>query len=98
MPDYAAAELAEIAVRYLLRRGHEVPDDVRAAVADIVVDLPDRTVRRAHALAAGLARTAASRTLTVADLGFRPGRAGVSMEGGLVGVPVDGGLASAARF
>ncbi|RZU53502.1 parallel beta helix pectate lyase-like protein [Krasilnikovia cinnamomea] len=97
VPDYAAAELAEIAVRYLLRRGHEVPDDVRAAVADIVVDLPDRTVRGAHALAAGLARTAASRTLTVADLGFRPGR-GASMAGGLAGVPVDGGLASAVRF
>ncbi|MEU7906148.1 right-handed parallel beta-helix repeat-containing protein [Actinoplanes sp. NPDC049118] len=90
VPDYLAAELAEIAVRALLRRGHEVPDDVRAAVADIVVDLPDRTVHGAHALAAGLARTAASRTLTVADLGFRQGLAGAPAEGGLTGVPQEG--------
>ncbi|MFI2666868.1 right-handed parallel beta-helix repeat-containing protein [Micromonospora carbonacea] len=68
VPPHPAAELGEIAVRQLLRRGHEVPDDVRAAIADLAAQLAEPTVRGAHLLAAGLARTAASRTLAVADL------------------------------
>ncbi|MCM4078043.1 right-handed parallel beta-helix repeat-containing protein [Paractinoplanes hotanensis] len=68
MPAYTAPELAEIVVRHLVRRGHEVPDDVRAALAEIVSELPDRTVRAAHLLSWGLTRTAASRTLALADL------------------------------
>ena len=68
-PAFTAAELAEIAVRYLVRRGHEVPDDVRAALAELVPGLPEQTVVAAHRLSAALARTAAARTLTVADIG-----------------------------
>jgi hypothetical protein len=67
-PAFTAAELAEIAVCYLVRRGHEVPDDVRTALADLVTGLPDQTVVAAHRLSAALARTAAARTLTVADI------------------------------
>jgi hypothetical protein len=85
-PGYSGSELTDIAVRHLLRRGHEVPGDVRDALAELVAGLPEPTVPAAHRLSAGLARTAASRTLTVADVtGFiRFGRAEL----------VDGGLAS----
>ena len=69
--DYSDEELAQIAVRYLLNRGHEVPDEVRAAIAGLTQGLAERTARGAHGLAATLARTAASRTLTTADLSFR---------------------------
>ncbi|WP_436535557.1 right-handed parallel beta-helix repeat-containing protein [Actinoplanes sp. HUAS TT8] len=68
-PAFTAAELAEIAVGYLVRRGHEVPDDVRASLAGLVTTLPEPTVVAAHRLSAALARTAAARTLTVADVG-----------------------------
>ncbi|BCY13386.1 right-handed parallel beta-helix repeat-containing protein [Actinoplanes sp. L3-i22] len=68
-PAFSTAELAEIAVRYLVRRGHEVPEDVRASLADLVTTLPEPTVVAAHRLSAALARTAAARTLTVADVG-----------------------------
>ncbi|MBU2668192.1 right-handed parallel beta-helix repeat-containing protein [Actinoplanes bogorensis] len=68
MPAYTAPELAEIVVRHLVRRGHEVPDDVRAALAEMASGLSDRTVRAAHLLSWGLTRTAASRTLALADL------------------------------
>jgi Holliday junction resolvasome RuvABC ATP-dependent DNA helicase subunit len=85
VPAYSTAELGELAVRYLLRRGHEVPDDVRSAVLGLAAQLPERTVQAAHGLSAGLARTAASRTLTVADLGYaRPSSA--RLEGGLASV------------
>jgi len=67
-PAFSKAELAAIAVRYLVRRGHEVPDDVRTALAGLVADLPEQTVIAAHRLSALLARTAAARTLTVADI------------------------------
>ncbi|MFI5492935.1 right-handed parallel beta-helix repeat-containing protein [Actinoplanes sp. NPDC051859] len=69
LPDYSAPDLAELALRHLLRRGHEVPDEVRAAIRARVTQLPDRTVAAAHRLAAHLARTASARTLTMADLG-----------------------------
>jgi hypothetical protein len=84
MPEYDTGNLAEIAVRYLVRRGHEVPDEVRAAFTQLVDALPDRTVRGAHTLAAGIARTAASRTLTTADIGFR--RDPTRLGGGLASV------------
>jgi hypothetical protein len=62
-------ELASLAVRELVRRGHEVPDEVRDAVAARLAGAADReTVYPAHQLARRLARTAASRTLAVADL------------------------------
>ncbi|WP_127500466.1 right-handed parallel beta-helix repeat-containing protein [Actinoplanes solisilvae] len=69
MPAYATAELGEIVVRHLVRRGHEVPADVRAAIVELSVKLPQPTVRAAHAFASSLSRTAASRTLALADLG-----------------------------
>jgi AAA lid domain/ATPase family associated with various cellular activities (AAA)/Right handed beta helix region len=70
LPAYTSAQLGEIAVRHLLRRGHEVPDDVAAAVAALAADLPEPTVRAAHLLASRLSRTAASRTLALADVGL----------------------------
>jgi len=70
LAPYTGNDLARIAIRYLIDRGHEVPDEVCTAIGDLVLDLTDRTARGAHGLAASLARTAASRTLTTADLGF----------------------------
>jgi SpoVK/Ycf46/Vps4 family AAA+-type ATPase/nitrous oxidase accessory protein NosD len=87
IPGYTTNELGELAVRYLLRRGHEVPDEVRAAVVKLAAQLPEATVRAAHRLSAGLARTAASRTLTVADLGHvRPSASASRLDGGLASV------------
>ncbi|MEV5541680.1 right-handed parallel beta-helix repeat-containing protein [Saccharopolyspora shandongensis] len=69
LEPYSVDELAGFAVRELLRRGHEVPDEVREAVAVRLAGTADRdTVYPAHELARRLARTAASRTLAVADL------------------------------
>jgi AAA lid domain/Right handed beta helix region/ATPase family associated with various cellular activities (AAA) len=70
VPAYTGAQLGEIAVRHLLRRGHEVHDDVRAAIAALAADLPEPTVWAAHVLSSGLSRTAASRTLVLADIGL----------------------------
>jgi Holliday junction resolvasome RuvABC ATP-dependent DNA helicase subunit len=86
-PGYTSAELGELAVRYLTRRGHEVPDEVRAALLPLVAQLTEPTAAAAHRLAAGLARTAASRTLSVADMTSlyrEPGAA--RSEGGLASV------------
>ncbi|MEU5847828.1 right-handed parallel beta-helix repeat-containing protein [Saccharopolyspora shandongensis] len=69
LQPYSVDELAGIAVRDLVRRGHEVPDEVREAVAARLAGTADRdTVHPARELARRLARTAASRTLAVADL------------------------------
>ncbi|WP_018808680.1 right-handed parallel beta-helix repeat-containing protein [Salinispora arenicola] len=68
MPDYSIPELADIIVRHLVRRGHEVPDDVREALVDLAAGLPEGTVRAAHLLSMRLTGMAASRTLTLADL------------------------------
>ncbi|OLR92312.1 ATPase [Actinokineospora bangkokensis] len=68
LEDYTDAELAELAVRRLLRRGHEVPDDVRAALADQVRDGDLRTAHAVHRFADRLAAAVASRTLAAADL------------------------------
>jgi hypothetical protein len=84
---YGPAELAEVAVRLLIRRGHEVPDEVREALVDGLASQPLRTVRAAHQLAYRLSATAASRTLAVADLG------GVSPPG-TGSLPLGQGLAS----
>ncbi|WP_020660765.1 right-handed parallel beta-helix repeat-containing protein [Amycolatopsis benzoatilytica] len=71
--EYTEDELAEIAVRLLVRRGHEVPDDVRDALAHELSASPDRTAFAAHELARTLSAAAASRTLAAADLrGIRP--------------------------
>ncbi|MFI5935004.1 right-handed parallel beta-helix repeat-containing protein [Actinoplanes sp. NPDC051494] len=91
MPGYTTPELADIVVRHLVRRGHEVPDDVRAALVDLAAGLPDRTVRAAHLFSWGLTRTAASRTLALADLNGLAGRttagaAATRQTGGLAAV------------
>ncbi|MEU4164937.1 right-handed parallel beta-helix repeat-containing protein [Actinoplanes sp. NPDC026670] len=85
-PPFTTGELAGIAVAYLLRRGHDVPDDVRDALAGMVATLPEPTAVAAHRLSAALARTAAARTLTVADVG------GLTAYG--LTEPAEGGLAS----
>ncbi|MCX2731756.1 right-handed parallel beta-helix repeat-containing protein [Saccharopolyspora sp. NFXS83] len=81
---YSTAELAAIAVRYLRERGHEVPEEVCAAVREHFADSGDLTVHGAHQFSRYLARTAASRTLTLADL------SGLRQQAD----PVRGGLAS----
>lgn len=87
MPGYSAAELGELAIRHLVRRGHELPDDVRAALLELAAGLPEKTVRSAHLLASGLSRAAASRTLAVADLHGRAGLgAAATHTGGLAAV------------
>ncbi|WBB80462.1 AAA family ATPase [Micromonospora sp. WMMD882] len=68
VPELGVAELAEVVARHLVRRGHEVPDDVRAALAELVTRLPERTVRAAHLLSRSLSRATGSRTLALADL------------------------------
>ncbi|GAA0389238.1 hypothetical protein GCM10009541_35380 [Micromonospora gifhornensis] len=83
VPAYSAPELGEIAVRHLLRRGHIVPDDVRAAIVELAANLPEQTVHAAHRFSHALTRTAASRTLALADL---TGTAPVSTFGGLSAV------------
>ncbi|ATY13367.1 ATPase [Amycolatopsis sp. AA4] len=71
--EYTVDELAEIAVRLLVRRGHEVPDDVRDALAHELSAAADHTAYAAHELARTLSAAAASRTLAAADLrGIRP--------------------------
>ncbi|WP_318307731.1 right-handed parallel beta-helix repeat-containing protein [Amycolatopsis solani] len=66
--EYTVDELGEIAVRLLVRGGHEVPGDVRDALAHELAAASDRTVHAAHELARTLSATAASRTLAAADL------------------------------
>ncbi|MFV2127504.1 right-handed parallel beta-helix repeat-containing protein [Micromonospora sp. LOL_013] len=68
IPEYDVAELAEIVVRHLVRHGHHVPEDVRAALTGLVERLPDRTVHAAHQLSRALTRATGSRTLALADL------------------------------
>ncbi|WP_432848642.1 right-handed parallel beta-helix repeat-containing protein [Amycolatopsis sp. CA-161197] len=75
--EYTVDELAEIAVRLLVRRGHDVPDDVRDALAHELASASERTVHAAHELARTLSVAAASRTLAAADLrGIRPPETG----------------------
>jgi hypothetical protein len=81
MPAYAPDALGEIVIRYLERRGHEIPDDVRDGVAVLVAGLEEPTVFAAHTLATSLSRLAASRTLALADL-----RSPVVLTGGLTAV------------
>jgi nitrous oxidase accessory protein NosD len=65
---YTVDELAGAAARLLARRGHEVPDDVRDAIAAHFAAHPEITVHEAHRFALALAAAAAARTLTTADL------------------------------
>ncbi|MGM1060382.1 right-handed parallel beta-helix repeat-containing protein [Saccharothrix sp. Mg75] len=61
-------DLLRMTVRHLSRRGHEVPDDAVVALRARIEGSADRTAHGAHRLAEHLAATAASRTLTAADL------------------------------
>jgi hypothetical protein len=70
---YRDVELAEAAIRLLVRHGHEVPDDLRGAIGTEFARGPLRTIHAAHALARRLSVTAASRTLAAADLPAVPG-------------------------
>ncbi|MFI9009980.1 right-handed parallel beta-helix repeat-containing protein [Actinosynnema sp. NPDC053489] len=66
--EHDVDDLVRMAVRHLVRSGHEVPDDAVEALRARVEGSADRTARGAHQLADRLAATAASRTLTAADL------------------------------
>ncbi|BCJ35643.1 hypothetical protein Athai_31460 [Actinocatenispora thailandica] len=68
IPEYEAAELAEITARHLVQRGHEVPDEVRSALVGLAARLPAPTARAAHQLSWRLSRAARSRTLALADV------------------------------
>ncbi|MFI5607334.1 right-handed parallel beta-helix repeat-containing protein [Amycolatopsis sp. NPDC051903] len=75
--EYTVDELAEAAVRLLVRRGHDVPDDVRDALGHELAAASEHTVYAAHELARTLSIAAASRTLAAADLrGIRPPETG----------------------
>ncbi|GAA4826671.1 right-handed parallel beta-helix repeat-containing protein [Saccharopolyspora rosea] len=75
---YSTDHLVEIAVRHLRERGHDVPADVCTAMRAHIEQSGERTVRGVHQMARRLARTAASRTLTAADLTGLGGRAEVA--------------------
>jgi Mrp family chromosome partitioning ATPase len=68
LAEYSVGELAEIAVRLLQRRGHDVPEEVRDALAHELAGAAQHTVYAAHQMARTLSATAASRTLAAADL------------------------------
>ncbi|MFJ8690485.1 right-handed parallel beta-helix repeat-containing protein [Micromonospora wenchangensis] len=68
IPELTVTELAEVVARHLVRRGHEIPDDVRAALTDLAARAPERTVRAAHLLSRSLSRATGSRTLALADV------------------------------
>jgi hypothetical protein len=84
---YGAAELTELAVRYLAKRGHEVPADVRAALQAALAESVERTVPAVHRFAARLVATGVTRTLAAADLyALGPGQAAVDVGEGLAAV------------
>ncbi|MEU4788348.1 right-handed parallel beta-helix repeat-containing protein [Micromonospora tulbaghiae] len=85
VPEFSADELAAVVLRHLVRRGHEVPDDVRAALTQMAGRLPERTVHAAHQFSLALTRRTGSRTLALADLAA-PGPAVGERLGGLAAV------------
>ncbi|RKT86452.1 Right handed beta helix region [Saccharopolyspora antimicrobica] len=80
---YSAADLAAIAVRQLRERGHQVPDEVSAALRAHIEESGENTVFGVHRLSRRLARMAASRTLAAADVAGLANRAEL---GGLASV------------
>jgi hypothetical protein len=77
LTEYTVDELAEAAVRLLVARGHDVPDEVREVIAERLGATTGPTVHTAHQLARQLSTVAASRTLAAADLlGTVPVQAG----------------------
>ncbi|UFN92123.1 right-handed parallel beta-helix repeat-containing protein [Micromonospora aurantiaca] len=85
VPEFSTDELATVVLRHLVRRGHEVPDDVRAALTQMAGRLPERTVHAAHQFSLALTRRTGSRTLALADLAA-PGPAAGERLGGLAAV------------
>ncbi|SDT56211.1 type VII secretion AAA-ATPase EccA [Actinoplanes derwentensis] len=75
VPELSTEELATIVVRHLVRRGHDIPEDVQAALTELARQLPERTVRAAHEFALNLARRTGSRTIALADLALPPSAA-----------------------
>jgi hypothetical protein len=65
LAHHSDAELADVAASLLRRRGHETPDDVRHALVGRVAG---RGLAGVEELARRIAATAASRTLTPADV------------------------------
>ncbi|GGU76736.1 right-handed parallel beta-helix repeat-containing protein [Lentzea flava] len=86
--EYDVDQLTTIAVRYLARCGHKVPEDLAHALRDLLSGSGRRTAYDAHRLAQQLATTAASRTLTSADLNLvaRAELPSMSLEEGLASV------------
>lgn len=79
--EYSEPELAMLAARQLARRGHEVPDEVVSALRDMLAGAVERTAYAAHQVAAQVATTAASRTVTVADVAVLAGEAPTAGDG-----------------
>jgi hypothetical protein len=68
-PDYSAAELTELARKYLLTRGYDLTEEARRTLADSFVEAPPGfSAWDAHRFAAYVADTAASPIIEVADL------------------------------
>ena len=86
--EYDVDQLTAIAVRYLARCGHKMPEDVTYALRDLLSASARSTAFDAHRLAQQLATTAASRTLTSADLNqvVRAELSSMSLEEGLASV------------
>ncbi|MFG1918536.1 right-handed parallel beta-helix repeat-containing protein [Micromonospora sp. NPDC048898] len=74
IPELTVTEVAEVVARHLVRRGHEIPDDVRAALTGLAARAPERTVHAAHLLSRSLSRATGSRTLALADVHGLAGR------------------------
>lgn len=68
MESYSVAELTALAVRWLTSRGHQVPEEVLEVVHGWIGTESEQTVRTAHQVAERIAATAASRTVTAADV------------------------------
>jgi len=85
LSEYTPESLAEVAVRLLRQRGHEVTADVQEELARQLATERGGTVYTAHQLARRVSATAASRTLLVADLRMTPADAGSLSAGAEVG-------------
>jgi Holliday junction resolvasome RuvABC ATP-dependent DNA helicase subunit len=68
-PDYSAAELTELARRYLLARGYDLTEDAVGTLTDSFAEAPPGfSAWDAHRFAAYVADTAGSPVIEVADL------------------------------
>ncbi|HKT00216.1 MAG TPA: right-handed parallel beta-helix repeat-containing protein [Rugosimonospora sp.] len=65
---YGITELTQLVVRYLNRRGHEVPEDVVPALRELVARSGDVSLLGAHRLAERIVSMGAARTIAAADV------------------------------